>query len=95
MRDKNNTIMAWSILIIALFAVSSAGTILQSMGEIPPFLRASWRMQGTALILLPFFIFQYLKINELSINKNDMQLLFLSSIFFLILLFSSIPNKII
>ena len=81
MREKNNTIMAWSILIIALFTVSSAGTILQSMGEIPPFLRASWRMQGSALILLPFFIFQYLKNNKLSINKNDIQLLFLSSIF--------------
>ena len=81
MSDKNNTIMAWSILIIALFAVSSAGTILQSMSEIPPFLRASWRMQGTSLILLPFFIFQYIKINDLSINKNDIQLLFLSSIF--------------
>ena len=62
MSDKNNTIMAWSILIIALFAVSSAGTILQSMGDVPPFLRASWRMQGTSLILLPFFILPFSKL---------------------------------
>ena len=53
---------AWMLLFVALFAVSSAGAVLQSMTEIPPILRASWRMQGTALVLLPGFIFQLSKV---------------------------------
>ena len=58
--EKKQPFLAWALLILALFAVSSAGTILQSMEGIPPFLRASWRMQGTSLILFPLFIMQYL-----------------------------------
>ena len=61
MSNENRPFFAWPILLIALFAVSSAGAILQSMEEIPPFLRASWRMQGTSLILFPLFLFQILK----------------------------------
>jgi len=72
---------AWIILFIALFAVSSAGTILQSMGEVPPFLRASWRMQGTAIILFPAFLFQYFKRDVFSLSGRDLKLLFFSSIF--------------
>ncbi len=78
--SPNKQLFPWTILIIALFAVSSAGTILQSMEEIPPFLRASWRMQGTALLLLPLFIYQFININY-DFNLKDIKLLILSSFF--------------
>jgi|TARA_B110000263_G_scaffold52091_1_gene43598 drug/metabolite transporter (DMT)-like permease len=79
--EKKQPFLAWALLILALFAVSSAGTILQSMEGIPPFLRASWRMQGTSLILFPLFIMQYLNKNKYLISKNDVKLLLISSIF--------------
>ena len=37
MSNKNRPFFAWPILLIALFAVSSAGAILQSMEDIPLF----------------------------------------------------------
>ena len=49
---------AWIMLGVAVIAVSSAGIVLQEMRGVPPILRASWRMQGTSLILLPGFIYQ-------------------------------------
>ncbi|MDP7341750.1 MAG: hypothetical protein QF354_05125, partial [Candidatus Thalassarchaeum sp.] len=52
-------LFAWALLGVALLAVSSAGVVLQAMSEVPPLLRASWRMQGTALILLPGFVYQF------------------------------------
>tara|TARA_B100001250_G_C19812408_1_gene796356 strand:+ start:3367 stop:4329 length:963 start_codon:yes stop_codon:yes gene_type:complete len=79
--NQKRPFFAWPILIIALFAVSSAGTILQSMEEIPPFLRASWRMQGTSFILLPLFLFQIIKSDAYKLSVQDVKLLFLSSIF--------------
>ncbi|MBU03452.1 MAG: hypothetical protein CMA58_00485 [Euryarchaeota archaeon] len=79
--NQKRPFFAWPILLIALFAVSSAGTILQSMGEIPPFLRASWRMQGTSFILLPLFLFQIIKSDAYKLSVQDVKLLFLSSIF--------------
>ncbi len=83
MSEKISTrpFFAWPILLIALFAVSSGGTVLQSMGEIPPLLRASWRMQGTSIVLLPLFILQYLKLNSYELTTQDIKLLFTSSIF--------------
>ena len=47
---------AWFILVAAVFAVSSAGAVFQLMAEVPPLLRASWRLQATSLVLLPMFI---------------------------------------
>lgn len=79
--NQKRPFFAWPILLIALFAVSSAGTILQSMEEIPPFLRASWRMQGTSFILLPLFLFQIIKSDAYKLSVQDVKLLFLSSIF--------------
>tara|TARA_B100001996_G_scaffold375506_1_gene355529 strand:- start:495 stop:1457 length:963 start_codon:yes stop_codon:yes gene_type:complete len=79
--NQKRPFFAWPILLIALFAVSSAGTILQSMEEIPPFLRASWRMQGTSFILLPLFLFQIIKSDAYKLSVQDIKLLFLSSIF--------------
>ena len=72
---------AWLLLLVALFAVSSAGAVLQSMTEIPPILRASWRMQGTALILLPGFIFQLYNLDRSIFNMKDVSIIFISSIF--------------
>ena len=72
---------AWVLLFVALFAVSSAGAVLQSMTEIPPILRASWRMQGTALVLLPGFIFQLSKVDRSIFTMRDFAIIFISSIF--------------
>ena len=49
--------MAWAILAIALFGVSSGGPLLASM-DTPPVLRASWRLWATSIVLLPGFMVQ-------------------------------------
>jgi drug/metabolite transporter (DMT)-like permease len=72
---------AWALLFVALFAVSSAGAVLQSMTEVPPILRASWRMQGTALILLPGFIYQLYNTDRSIFELKDMLIILISSIF--------------
>ena len=72
---------AWILLFIALFAVSSAGAVLQSMSEIPPILRASWRMQGTALILLPGFICQLYNFDRSIVVREDILIILASSLF--------------
>ena len=79
--DKNIPRGAWLLLFVALFAVSSAGAVLQSMGEIPPILRASWRMQGTALILLPGFIYQLNSLDWERFTRKDSAIIVLSSCF--------------
>lgn len=45
--------LAWGILGIALLGVSSGGPLLASMPEVPPFLRASWRLWATSIVLAP------------------------------------------
>ena len=72
---------AWLILSVAVIAVSSAGIVLQQMSEVPPILRASWRMQGTALILLPGFLYQLYRNSDFELNRNDAQLSLASSLF--------------
>ena len=72
---------AWLTLSAAVLAVSSAGIVLQEMSEVPPLLRASWRMQGTALVLLPGFIYQFLRTSDFEINRNDARLILASSLF--------------
>ena len=66
---------------MALLAVSSAGVVLQSMSDVPPLLRASWRMQGTALILLPGFVYQFMRMDRGSISTRDWQVILASSTF--------------
>ena len=51
------------------------------MTEVPPILRASWRMQGTALILLPGFIYQLYKADRSIFELKDMLIILISSIF--------------
>ena len=72
---------AWLVLSVAVIAVSSAGIVLQQMSEVPPILRASWRMQGTALILLPGFLYQLSRNSDFELNRNDAQLILASSLF--------------
>ena len=72
---------AWLVLSVAVIAVSSAGIVLQQMSEVPPILRASWRMQGTALILLPGFLYQLSRNSDFELNRNDAKLILASSLF--------------
>ena len=72
---------AWIILSIAVIAVSSGGIVLQEMSQVKPLLRASWRMQGTALVLLPGFAYQCIRTSDLSPSRNDCFLVAGSSLF--------------
>ena len=54
----------WLVLGVAICGVSSAGAIFTHVDEIPPLLRASWRLQLTALILAPLALWQYNSIEE-------------------------------
>ena len=78
---KTTPASAWLTLSVAVLAVSSGGIVLQEMSEIPPLLRASWRMQGTALVLLPGFLYQSYRASDFEINRNDVRLIIISSIF--------------
>lgn len=49
----------WILLIGAVFGVSSAGALFQQVDEVPPLLRASWRLQLTTLVLAPFALIQW------------------------------------
>ena len=79
---------AWATLSVAVIAVSSAGIVLQEMSDVEPLLRASWRMQGTALVLLPGFIYQSTRSESYSPSRED-SLLVLASSAFLALHFGS------
>ena len=49
----------WFLLTGAVLGVSSAGALFQQVDEVPPLLRASWRLQLTTLVLMPFAILQW------------------------------------
>ena len=51
---KTTPAWVWALLVCAVFGVSSAGALFQQVDEIPPLLRASWRLQLTSLVLAPF-----------------------------------------
>lgn len=71
----------YALLALALIAVSSAGAVLQQMEGIPPLLKASWRMYGTSLVLVPGFLYQLNAIDRASISMNDCYLILLSALF--------------
>ena len=54
----------WLVLGVAICGVSSAGAIFTHVDDIPPLLRASWRLQLTALILAPLALWQFNSIGE-------------------------------
>ena len=49
----------WLLLTAAVFGVSSAGALFQQVDDVPPLLRASWRLQLTAIILAPLAFIQW------------------------------------
>ena len=48
----------WILLVGAVFGVSSAGALFQQVDDVPPLLKASWRLQLTSIVLAPFAIYQ-------------------------------------
>ena len=69
--NSKTPVYAWFVLASSIVAVSSAGAVFQMIDSVPPLLRASWRLQATALILLPFAIVQFKKL-----EKNEKQRVF-------------------
>ena len=51
------------------------------MSDVPPLLRASWRMQGTALVLLPGFVYQFTRMDRGDVSSRDWQIILASSAF--------------
>ena len=51
--------LVWGLLAAGVVGVSSAGAILSHVDSVPPLMRASWRLQITVLMLLPFATWQY------------------------------------
>lgn len=60
--------LVWGLLSAGVLGVSFAGAILQHVDEIPPLMRASWRLQITVIMLAPFAIWQY---RELESEKRS------------------------
>ena len=58
MAKQATPLWVWGLLVAAIIGVSSAGAILQHL-QIPPLLKASWRLQSTALILAPLAFWQW------------------------------------
>ncbi|HJO41957.1 MAG TPA: DMT family transporter [Candidatus Thalassarchaeaceae archaeon] len=88
--NQSTPIHAWVVLSVALFAVSSAGAVFEMIEDIAPVTKAAWRLQATALVLFPPFIWQYSKADSKLRSKwsSNIGLLTLSG-FFLCLHFGS------
>ena len=71
----------YALLAVALVAVSSAGAVLQQMEGVPPLLKASWRMYGTSIVLIPGFIYQWNRMEEGTLQSRDWLLMSVSAIF--------------
>ena len=76
--------LVWGLLVAGVLGVSSAGAILSSLDDIPPLMRASWRLQITVLMLLPFAILQYKQMDNQKrakmIEKRTLLILFGSGV---------------
>lgn len=78
---KETPLWVWGLLGIAVVGVSSAGAILQHLDEIPPIMRASWRLQITALMLAPGFFLQWSSVDKEKLkDKRTLAILSLSSL---------------
>jgi len=60
MSQQQVPVRIWLLLGCAVLGVSSAGALFQHVDQIPPLLRASWRLQLTALLLAPFALMQWM-----------------------------------
>ena len=73
MESQSNTPKwVWLLLTAAVFGVSSAGALFQQVDDVPPLLRASWRLQLTAIILAPLAFVQW-KIHKEQIKDKMYQ----------------------
>ncbi len=74
----------WGLLVSSVVGVSFAGAILQHVDQIPPLMRASWRLQITVLMLLPLAIYQYnsldQKLKQKLIEKRTLLIIFGSGV---------------
>ena len=61
--------LVWGLLAAGVVGVSSAGAILSHVDSVPPLMRASWRLQITVLMLLPFAIWQYRQMEKTEKKK--------------------------
>ena len=75
----------WILLACAVLGVSSAGALFQHVDEIPPLLRASWRLQLTAILLAPFALLQWKQadddLKQMYKQKSSMKIIGLSGLF--------------
>ena len=75
----------WLLLVGAVFGVSSAGAIFQQVDDVPPLLRASWRLQLTSLVLAPLALIQWYshghKIKHRFFEKHTLLWLFAGGLF--------------
>ena len=74
----------WLLLAAAVCGVSSAGALFQHVDEVPPVLRASWRLQLTALVLAPLALWQWrdatTEIRQRCFSKPSLTLLMASGL---------------
>ena len=70
MRGGSVPAHVWLVLGVAICGVSSAGAIFTHVDEIDPLLRASWRLQLTALILAPLAVWQLYQVDDEG-NQNS------------------------
>ena len=59
MNQARPTVLTWLVLGAALLGVSSGGALLQAFSDVPPLLRASWRLQATTVLLLPLAVLDW------------------------------------
>ena len=71
---------AWAILALALVGVSSGGPLLASIPEVPPMLRASWRLWATTIVLAPGFYAQRAWFTNADIRHGTLMILIGSGI---------------
>jgi drug/metabolite transporter (DMT)-like permease len=51
----------WVVIFFAVIGISFAGALLQQLDEIPPIMRACWRLSLTSFMLMPLAIIDYIK----------------------------------
>lgn len=85
MIKQNVPIWIWILLACAVLGVSSAGALFQHVDEIPPLLRASWRLQLTALLLAPFAVMQWKQaddeVRQMYKQKSSLHIIAFSGLF--------------
>ena len=82
---RGTPVWVWLLLVAAVFGVSSAGALFQQVDEVPPLLRASWRLQLTSLILAPMAVVQWIVhrdvISDRLMERNTIFWIFAGGIF--------------